>query len=302
MKILKNEINKITGNLIRAFLVLLLALGMGPPSEAQVSDPNSSASNNQLSLPIKTLLPKEEKPSVLSISGQLSNESNLVSGTSPYRASQTTLILAPSLKMGDAVISAKSEISKAGEKEEKLSVSDTRFTLTHTPLALTDYLSARGKINYILPTNEDSIEKDRLKSAASIEPSIKQDLRVWSLPATIEYRLGYRQNVHEYNVNASGDANIQWTLSQVLEAGIEIIDSLELSISGIWQSARTYKNFERSKFIISEELRYGVTKNWNLFVGHSNEGSLQPAERQGSTIKAFDEKSSVISAGLGFDF
>jgi len=300
MKRYVNELNGGLGQFTRMSLLLLLCLGVAPPGVAQ--EKNSQPPTNTTQMPLKEALKPESEKSAFSIAGQIANESNLQSAESTNRESQTVLTLLPAWEIGVLKLSLTSELSKEQQGEEKLAISDTRVSLTHKPLELIEGLSTRSRVSYIAPTNEDSIEKDRLKSAGSLEGFLKQDLRRWSVPLVIEYRLGYRQNIHEYNINSDGDPNLQWIISQLATIGIEIIEGLEITIEGLWRNARTYKNFERTDFSVSEEISWEVTKNWSLFVGHSNRGSLQPAERQGSSLKAFDEKSSVIHGGIGFEF
>ncbi|MGE3975182.1 MAG: hypothetical protein AB7F59_11720 [Bdellovibrionales bacterium] len=294
-------LKKRVGPFIRTFFILLLCLDMGPPAEAQ----ESSLSTASPIPAIQTSLPAQPTnrttPSFFKLSGQIKNESQIQGSQGPQALSQLVLSLIPSLQWKEIRLSVASELTKEQQGKQKLSVSDTKVSLGHKPLTLSKGLTTQAKVSYIAATNEDSIKQDRLRAGASVEPSIRQELQL-GVPVTLDYRLGFRQNFHEYNVNADGNANIQWVFSHVVGVTVGVMEDLEISIAGLWRTARTYKNFERLGFGLSEEISWGVSKNWNLFLGHSNEGSLQPAERQNSSLKAFDDKSSVIYGGFGWDF
>ncbi len=231
------------------------------------------------------------------ISASLAENSNLYKPESVDRHVITELTLIPSFSLSaQNTISIKSIIDHDETSVRNSEISDTSIGLNRTVPLIDGRLSHNYGIKAVVPTNHDSIAVDRLKAAAGIHYKLAW---TWKMFEGF-YDLSLRRNFHEFKVNAKGNPNIQSQLAHTVDTTVNLSSRWSIELSGIFKQAWTYSDFQHDSFIFESDLNFQMTKAWTLNVGMNTEGSALKASGSGSNLKAFDENTSVIFAGVTF--
>lgn len=279
---------------------------------AQNEESATSSSSVQLSSPVLqsqtntsvTKLPQPEALSDnagkrLSVATGVEYSQKIATEERGQRESSNDFSLSLSYKTTDlTTLSTKAVVSKENNGQKNTSISNTKIILGIKGYQFNDYLTSVHSVTGVVPTNEESQKIDRLQSAMSISNGF-----TYTLPSIkIDYRLGLARNFHEFNVNAEGKANIEYTLSNLLGVDIPVIGGFHVSGDILYKNSRTYGNFERSSFIFNADLNYDINENFTMNVGTSNDASALKANGVDSNISAYDDKSSVLRAGLAYTY
>lgn len=211
------------------------------------------------------------------------------------RESSTDITVAPSYKINSVLTATgKAIFTKENSGARQSSVSNTSLTLGIKGFKFNESLETLHSVGTAIPTNEESIKQDRLKTSVSLMNGLR-----WKNPfAKVEYKLGLAKNFHEYTINAEGSPNIEYRLTNSLEISVPLTDKFSISTLGIYRLGRTYKGFQRNTFEIHADLNYDILEKLTINIGTSNEGNALKANGVDSNIAAYDENSSVIRAGL----
>jgi len=211
------------------------------------------------------------------------------------RESSTDITFAPSYKINSILTSAgKVVFSKDNAGARQSSVSNVTLSLNIKGAKINESLETLHSVGTVIPANEDSVKRDRLKGAVSLTNGIR-----WTNPfAKIEYKLGLSKNFHEFTVNAEDSPNIEYRLTNSLEVIVPLSDKFSISVLGVYRTGRTYKGFQRNAFEIHSDINYDILENLSVNLGTSNDGSATKANGMDSNIAAYDENNSVIRAGL----
>ncbi|MBC7465036.1 MAG: hypothetical protein H7256_03515 [Bdellovibrio sp.] len=195
-------------------------------------------------------------------------------------------------------LKAKGIITKQEDGPKDTSYSNTQLTLSIKGKKLNDQFETVHAVTAVIPTNKDSIERDRLKGAFALANGIHYD----GVFASATYILSLAKNIHEFNFNADGKANIEYTLSNSLEVVVPMGDMFSISLAGLFKNGRTYGGFERSSFGFSADLNIAVSKNLGINLGTSNEGAGVKPNGTDSNIAAYDANSSVFRLGASYAY
>ncbi len=186
---------------------------------------------------------------------------------------------------------------RTGAKETL--ASDTVASLSYKGYQISESLALRHGVSALLPTSRKSQEEDRYKGGLRLSNGISLNLSPW-FDAT--YMLGIQRNVHEFNVNQDGKANIQWQVRHQLDLGLHLTDSFSLKGMGRYSAGTTYENFNRYSFVTDVSAEYEIFKDFTASVGVGNDGPALKNNGVDSNISVYDEKSSTYHAGFGYTF
>lgn len=161
-------------------------------------------------------------------------------------------------------------------------------------------LTFRPSISTVLPVTKRSIERDQLQGSISggIAFGIKPDGvynsdGVWSL--MIGLTAG--RNFHTYEEDINGKVLNQYSSNQSLDLGYEIA-GFSFSVSYLHRSRWTYQGNIRDSFMLAQEIGYGLSDNFSVNMGHSNEGSMIKANGYESNLDVIDENNSSVYLGI----
>lgn len=213
------------------------------------------------------------------------------------RGTDFTLVLG--YKLSDLLaIKAKGILNKQEDGPADTSYSNTQVTLSIKGKKLSEQFQTVHAVTGVIPTNKDSIERDRLKGTIGLANGIQYD----GVFASATYILSLSKNVHEFNFNAEGKANVEYVLSNSLEVVVPMGDLFSVSVAGLFKNGRTYGGFDRSSFGFSADLNLAVSKNLGINLGTSNEGAGVKANGTDSNIAAYDANSSVYRLGASYAY
>lgn len=215
------------------------------------------------------------------------------------RESSTDYSLVLGYKLSDlATLSAKGVLSQDNTGPRDTSFSNTTITLGIKGKVLNDELKTVHSLVGIIPTNNDSIERDRLKGAVGISNGLAFE----NPYVKVKYLLGLTKNMHEFNFNREGKANVEYSLTNTLDVVVPIGEKYAVNVTGIFKNGRTYGGFSRSSFIFNAVAGYDLSKNLNIYAGTANEAGALKANGTDSNLSAYDEKTSVWLGGLTYAY
>lgn len=186
---------------------------------------------------------------------------------------------------------------RTGAKETL--AADTVASLSYKGYQIAESANLKHAIAALIPTSRKSQEEDRYKGGVRLSNGIAFILGPWF---DASYMLGLQRNVHEFNVNADGKANIQWQVRHQLDLGLHLTDSFSIKGIGRYSVGYTYENFNRYSFVTDVTAEYELFKNFSVSAGVGNDGPALKNNGVDSNISVYDEKSSTYHAGIGYTF
>lgn len=161
-------------------------------------------------------------------------------------------------------------------------------------------LTFRPSLSTVIPMSEGSVKRDALKGSLSgsvsfgiVPDGIYKTDGVWS----VLIGLSAGQNFHAFEENINGKVLNKYSSNQSLDIGYSISD-FSFSVSYLHRSRWTYQGNVRDSFALSQEIGYGLTDNFAVNIGHSNEGSMIKANGYESNLDVIDENNSSVYMGI----
>lgn len=229
----------------------------------------------------------------------LETSSNMYREDSVDREATTDLLFSPSYKLGELYsVAAKSIFSKQNTGPRDTTISNTSVVLIRKGVELGPNASLSHSLAAILPTNAQAKNRDRLQGAVAIGSGVKFNF----LNVQSEYSLSVLRNFHEYTVNAEDSPNVQYTLRHDLSFLIALSPQFSLVPGGYYKSGWTYENYDRNNYGLGLDLLFKANKEFAVYVGSGNEGPAYKANGTESNIKAYDQNTSVLRAGLSYTY
>jgi len=229
----------------------------------------------------------------------LERSSNLFTNESGNRESSTDLSLTPSYKITSKLsTSANAVISRQETGNKDTTISNTTLVLGYTGYKFENGAQLAHSLRGVIPTNEEIKKRDRLNTAVGIRNQISHSIGAFDMG----YKLTLTRNFHEFTVNAEGSANVEYSLSHILELAYNFNDKISISQVGTIRQGRTYGGFNRTSFSADTDLNYYASKSLAINIGASTEGSAFKANGTDSNIELFNENKSLIRAGLSFSY
>lgn len=260
---------------------------------AQTNSQSNSQLNSQTSVAKLPEVQKETKPFILGLAAQYSQK-NAVEETKP-RENDFSLTFLPVYKINDTfTVGAKSIFTYNNYGPKDSTLSNTLISLGIKGYKFNESFVTNHSLSTTLVTNKESQEVDRLRAGFGIS----NGLIFTSSLIDAEYKLGLSKNIHEYNFNAEGKANIEYRISNSLEVKFPITQKFYLSSLGIYRIGYTYQKFQRYSYEWHSDLNFDATEKLSFNLGISNDGSALKANGVDSNISAFDENTSSVRAGV----
>lgn len=245
--------------------------------------------------------PAEEKPAEKAWSGivDLSASSNTFANETPEADRGMDLDMTAGLKLNNTLsFAARVIVSKSLVGQQDTKVNDAALTMTIKGFQISDQISSLHSVAGIAPTSEASKETDRLQGAVSLMSGLKFAPTF----GEFQYRLSLRRNFHEFEINAAGKKNLEYSFSHRILSSIPLIGKLRLDTDFIFRDSKTYNGDQRNSFSSILGLVYAVNNNFETYISTSNEGSAIKDNGRDSNISAFDDKSSTFAAGVTYVF
>lgn len=215
------------------------------------------------------------------------------------RENTTSITLAPSYKINSLLTAAVKTVfnqDNYGQRESNLS--NTTVSLGIKGYQISQDFKTKHSISSVVPTNEKTINDDRLKGNIGVSNGIAFSNDYISA----SYALGLSRNFHEFSQNRAGSPNIEYRVSHIVEVRLPVTEQLALSGSGVYRVGYTYNDFERYSFIFDADISYEFIKSLTANIGTSNDGAALKANGVDSNIAAYNENTSVYRAGLTYSY
>ena len=241
----------------------------------------------------------EEEAKAFGLALDLSYNANMYAEDDINQTSYTNLTIIPSYKITDKLkTSLRTDISKYHTQEENTEMTNTRIRFSYLTAKLTDQISWSNRFDVFIPTNRKSQLTDRLTTATGIGTALnyKDELTT----AILSFAL--RRNYHEFDYSTTGEQLTEYTATQFLNLEFSLMEKISLSVEGSYIISRSYQNTEKYNFETNVSLDYTMTKNFSASVGLSNGGSALKANGVDSNIEFLNEKTSELSAGIGYTY
>jgi len=191
----------------------------------------------------------------------------------------------------------KSALSRSNTPPNDTEMSDSIIGLSIKGYEITEQFRTSHALLSIIPTSEKSQKENRLFAGVGMSNGLSYSTDF----ITTSYSLSVARNFHEYDFNADGLANIQYSLGHKVELSIAFAEKWSFVNSGTYKTAWTYANKQRFAFEYHSDLVFDASDKMSLNLGTSNVGNALKANGQDSNIKVYDENTSILRAGLNFN-
>jgi hypothetical protein len=115
----------------------------------------------------------------------------------------------------------------------------------------------------------------------------------------------FTRNIHDFTTNEAGKTNNQYALTQSGVIGWSFTESLDVKLNLSHYDTITYLNERKDYYSHSQEIAYGINKNFEVTLGHSLGAPYMPVNKpsgEGSNFVLTDEEQSSVYLGLGAQF
>jgi hypothetical protein len=161
-------------------------------------------------------------------------------------------------------------------------------------------LTFRPSLSTVIPVTKRSVDRDQLQGLLSggiafgIKPDgIYNSDGVW----TVLVGLTAGRNFHKFEENINGTVLNQYSSNQSLDIAYDIA-GFSFSVSYLHRTRWTYQGNIRDSFVLGQEIAYGLSDNFSINMGHSNEGSMIKANGYESNLDVVDEDNSSVYLGI----
>jgi hypothetical protein len=258
---------------------------------------NFSAQAQQAPSSLSMSVTQPKKTSPFHITANLQQSSNQFNDDRGGREASTALDLIPSVELTSSItLGARSIITQEYTQGRDTKLSNTQLNLGIKGPKFTDKLESSFLVRGVAPTSEESQKRDRYQGGAGLGATLAWTNKV----VLLAYSAIGSRNFHEYNINAEGSPNIQYSFNQELKFGVEFIPKWSFSSSYIYKNGWTYRDFARQTYAYSAEIGYDITKSWNVAVGTELNADVFKPNGTDSNLKFYDENTSTVYVGVTF--
>lgn len=244
-------------------------------------------------------IPTKQETKAFGLSLDLSYNSNMYAEGDINQTTYSNLTISPSYKITDQLTtSVRADITKYFTQEENTEMSNTRVRFSYLTAKLSDQISWSNRFDVFTPTNRRSQLTDRLITTTGIGTSLKYSGDI----TTAIFGVGLARNYHEFDYSTTGAPLNEYVMTQALALEFGLIENLSFSVDGTYITTRTYQDVTKYAFETAVGLGYEITENFSASVGLSNGGSALKANGTDSNIELLNEKTSELSAGIGYNY
>lgn len=289
---------------LAAFLVALAAAAAeaeGGGAEGATAVPSAAAAGTSS---VTAVLAAPSSPSRYRLRLDGSYNSSLHSPQSHQRKSDATVIIEPSVRLNERFkLSSASTVSQDfADPAQKTTFSNTRLSFSHAPIQLHPLVKLGAALVGTLPTDRFAVEDETYQGAVGTSTRLLFDLAPIHLPLNGYVGVNYDRNFHRYNINSSGSPNLRERIKEYAVLQLPISSRWDVSVSGTFVSAWTYRSFVRNRFELSEEIGYTLNPETRFYLGHGNMGQAFKANGHDTNITLFDQHDSMLSVGASYLF
>lgn len=283
----------------RSALMAALALSYVSFSfTAIVSAATTSTAKNLQSTTTATK-PEEKKTSSLSTYVELEYSTNNYKTGDVQKQTTLGIVLFPQYVLSESTsFNLLQIVSQEQTGPRNSSASNTTIMARYKSLTWGTRGDLRHELSGIAPVNQVSKDRDKFQGGVRIGTGAQQ---AWGF-FFVKYLFSATRNFHEFTVNREGSPNLQYSLSNRLDLEFAITESLKLSLVGALRTGFTYRNFQRSNYLVETRIDYSVTENAGIFAGVSTDAPVMKANGRESNIQYFDEDRGQVQAGMNLTF
>ena len=261
------------------------------------NSPGSNSGINMSRIPISAISKIEDKPKAFTMTLAAERGSDLIAESSAVDKTTTTFMLMPSLKLSENLSSfVRTYIERQENATGNTEVSDTQINLTLKGGKISEEIGTSYSLNGFAPTSQTNRKETRFQGAGGLAVKASGEFKLLSA----SYALSYRRNVHEYTVSFENKENIRDIIGQSVTVDIPLFQKVSISSLFLYKNSWTYQNHYKQSFNFDVDLNYEAIKDLTFNVGTSNEGSALKANGKDSNVQFYDNKSSVIRAGVTY--
>ncbi|MES3038524.1 MAG: hypothetical protein V4736_11520 [Bdellovibrionota bacterium] len=268
-----------------------------PMTVAQNSTATAGSPASSLTTTVEATSPEgAAKPWAIEMN--LERSATVIAEKDPNSNIATSITVIPSYKLTDKLtLSARTDIEKTENGQRETKFADSSLTLSLKGFKLSPTFSTVHFLAGVVPTSEKSQQDDKLKGAASLTNRIVGEFAI----GTYSYSLGFRRNVHEFEVSRDGKPTIKQTLSHRLLGETKLFGSkFSFAHDLTYRNGWTYNDSQRQSFTFGLDLAYAATEKFSTYIGTTNEGSALRANGRDSNLELYNENTSVLRAGLTY--
>lgn len=239
-----------------------------------------------------------QRPKRLQIVMQAQAMSNLYEADSGERSSNSRISLAPSYKLKNMRLGASTSVIQQTEPVAKGTVSNTRLTVTHVPIALSEDTVFIPVAGGVAPTNEEDRRFNSYNGGALLEGTTITSFAVFGENFAGIAGIALAKNFHTWDRTNTGAANIDYKADFYFGIEKALGRKLTFLLDGDYIYARTYVDTLRTQFAIGQSLTWQENKIWSFTIGHSNDGDALKANGTDYNISVYDGRTSVVYANI----
>lgn len=212
--------------------------------------------------------------------------------------STSRLIVQPSLNINKNWVA---ELEVGGEQQNiepyQSNFINSSLGVTHSGILLGQDIQLINSAAIVLPTNEKMHQATSFNGALVVSPQIQIMTKVSKFKLNLLVGVDLGKNFHTYKRDKTAEANIShFATSQIVVSASR--KSAKLSLSAKLNEGLTYDDRLREEFVLSQSLTISLKESVSIRLGHSNSAETLASDGKTSNVRMFDEKSSVIFAGL----
>ncbi len=228
----------------------------------------------------------------------LESSSSLHKEDAYERNASTSLEVTPSYNITKRIkASANIAVFQDQTGEQKSGFTNTLISLSYKT-ELRPNLSWTNGLRGTLPTDRELQDTTSYQGALRASTGLKRTELIWG--SSVGYVLNFTRNFHEYNLSASGSANVAQTIGNSVNATLPFAKDFSLNTNFGYTYGWTYAEDTRTKFVFGADISWDFAKDWSSYVGTSNEGNALKPNGTDSNIQFYDDNSSVIKIGISY--
>lgn len=232
---------------------------------------------------------------------QLSTSSNFKDPNSADVNSSTNLMIRPQVKFNEKyALAARTDITHTNIGAQDTQLGNTQVLLIRSPIEIADYTRLKLSAQGILPTDERLRKDDTFNGGVGLIAGVDREWLLLGRDFIVEYSFNALKNSHQYETNASNQANLSYRVRNTVTAEYFLMKKISFSTTVYYQAGRTYQNALRTGFFVGEDLSYYASEKLIFNLSHSNLGNALAANGMDTNIRLYDQASSTFEAGLTY--
>jgi hypothetical protein len=191
-----------------------------------------------------------------------------------------------------------------GEKElvgrQEIHMSNTPIKLSYKRFVLLDVFKVENRLTATLPTNDEIARDTSYRGGVNLGSDFKHEFK--AIPVDFVYGFGVTRNLHGYELDREGSPNIEYSIIHSIALVGHLGKKVNLLGAMSVKNGKTYVGAEKTTFLGKAGVEVEVTKSFSAGVEINNEGDALKADGRESNISLYNENTTVLGAGLSYNF